>query len=268
MDLVQALWLAIIQGLTEFLPISSSAHLILPSAILGWEDQGLAFDVAVHVGSLLAVLLYFKKDLALLLHAWFKTTFQGADTNPESRLLWFIVLATFPTAAVGLLAAEYIELHLRSIAVIATTTIVFGLLLGWVDWRHRGSLTIKEMSWKSAFLIGAAQVLALIPGTSRSGITITAALALGFDRSSAARFSFLMAIPIISLSGGYKALQLMSEESVAWGTITLGAVVSGLTAYLCIHAFLRLIERIGMIPFVFYRLVLGMLLILVYVGLI
>ena len=268
MDLLQALWLAIIQGLTEFLPISSSAHLILPSAILGWEDQGLAFDVAVHVGSLVAVLIYFKNDLALLLRAWFKTTFQGADSNAESRMLWFIVLATLPAAVVGLVAGGFIELHLRSIAVIATTTIVFGLLLGWADWCHKGSLSLQEMSWKSAFLIGAAQVLALIPGTSRSGITLTAALALGFDRNSAARFSFLMAIPIISLSGAYKALQLLSEASVAWGTIALGAIVSGLTAYLCIHAFLRLIDRIGMMPFVIYRILLGMLLILIYTGLI
>ena len=268
MDLLQALWLAIIQGFTEFLPISSSAHLILPSAILGWEDQGLAFDVAVHVGSLVAVLIYFKNDLASLLRAWFETTFEGAESNAESRMLWFIVLATLPAAVVGLVAGGFIELHLRSIAVIATTTIVFGLLLGWVDWRHKGSVILQEMSWKSAFMIGLAQVLALIPGTSRSGITITAALALGFDRNSAARFSFLMAIPIISLSGGYKALQLLSEQSVAWGTIALGAIVSGLTAYLCIHAFLRLIDRIGMMPFVIYRILLGMLLILIYTGLI
>ena len=268
MDLLQALWLAVIQGLTEFLPISSSAHLILPSAILGWEDQGLAFDVAVHVGSLLAVLIYFKKDLTVLLSAWFKATFQGAKSDSESRMLWFIIMATLPAAVVGLVAGGYIELHLRSIAVIATTTIVFGLLLGWADWRYRGSLSIKDMSWKSALLIGFAQVLALIPGTSRSGITITAALALGFDRHSAARFSFLMAIPIISLSGGYKALQLLSQASVAWSAIALGAVVSGITAYLCIHTFLRLIDRIGMMPFVIYRLLLGMLLILIYLGLI
>ena len=268
MDLIKALWLAIIQGLTEFLPISSSAHLILPSAILGWEDQGLAFDVAVHVGSLVAVLIYFKNDLALLLRAWFKTTFQGADSNAESRMLWFIVLATLPAAVVGLVAGGFIELHLRSVVVIATTTIIFGLLLGWADWRHKGSLSLQEMSWKSACLIGIAQVLALVPGTSRSGITMTAALALGFDRNSAARFSFLMAIPIISLSGGYKALQLLSQQSVAWVSIALGTIVSGLTAYFCIHAFLRLIDRIGMMPFVIYRLLLGVLLILIYRGLI
>ena len=268
MDLIQALWLAIIQGLTEFLPISSSAHLILPSAILGWEDQGLAFDVAVHVGSLVAVLIYFKNDLALLLRAWFKTTFQGADSNAESRMLWFIVLATIPTAIVGLVAGGFIELHLRSVAVIATTTIIFGLLLGWADWRYKGSLSLQAMSWKSACLIGIAQVLALVPGTSRSGITMTAALALGFDRNSAARFSFLMAIPIISLSGGYKALQLLSQQSVAWASIALGTIMSGLTAYFCIHAFLRLIDRIGMMPFVIYRLLLGVLLILIYRGLI
>ena len=115
----------------------------MPSAILGWEDQGLAFDVAVHVGSLLAVLIYFKKDLTVLLSAWFKAT-QGAKSDSESRMLWFIIMATLPAAVVGLVAGGYIELHLRSIAVIATTTIVFGLL-GWADWRYRGSLSIKDI---------------------------------------------------------------------------------------------------------------------------
>ena len=268
MDLLQAIWLAIIQGFTEFLPISSSAHLILPSAILGWEDQGLAFDVAVHVGSLVAVLIYFKNDLASLLRAWFKTTFEGAESHAESRMLWFIVLATLPAAVVGLVAGGFIELHLRSIAVIATTTIVFGLLLGWVDWRVRGAKTLQNLTWKSALIIGLAQALALIPGTSRSGITITAALALGFDRNSAARFSFLLAIPIICLSGGYQGLKLMSEGSVPWFEIAFGTLISGITAYLCIHYFLRLVDKIGMLPFVIYRLVLGVILILIYNGLI
>ena len=268
MDFIQAFWLAIVQGLTEFLPISSSAHLILPSAILGWQDQGLAFDVAVHVGSLIAVLAYFKNDVTQLIQSWVGSTFLGRDTNAESQMAWFIILATLPAALVGLLAGGFIELHLRLIAVIATTTIVFGLLLGWVDWRVRGTKSLQSLTWKSALIIGLAQVLALIPGTSRSGITITAALALGFDRNSAARFSFLLAIPIITLSGGYQTLQLLAESSVPWFEIALATVVSGITAYLCIHYFLRLVDKIGMLPFVIYRLLLGVVLILIYNGVI
>ena len=132
----------------------------------------------------------------------------------------------------------------------------------------RGTKTLHNLTWKSALMIGLAQALALIPGTSRSGITITAALALGYDRNSAARFSFLLAIPIISLSGGYQALQLMAETSVPWLEIVFGTVVSGVTAYLCIHYFLRLVDKIGMLPFVIYRLLLGVVLILIYNGII
>ena len=257
MDMVQAVWLAIIQGLTEFLPISSSAHLILPAQILGWPDQGLAFDVAVHVGSFVAVVIYFRHDLQQLIMAWFKSLPVKAAGTPESRLAWCIILATIPAGLAGLLLGDFIEANLRSMAVIAVTTIGFGLLLGWADTRQRGVKTVDQLSWKSALVVGAAQALALIPGTSRSGITMTAALALGFDRTTAARFSFLLSIPIITLSGGYKALQLMYQTLVPWTEILLGTALSAVTAYLCIHSFLRLVERVGMMPFVIYRLILG-----------
>ena len=260
MDTVQVVFLAIVQGLTEFLPISSSAHLILPSALLGWEDQGLAFDVAVHVGSLIAVLMYFRKDIRLLIVCWCRSLTGGQQT-PESRLGWQIILATIPAGLAGLFLGDLIELHLRSIAVIAFTTIVFGILLGLSD---KFSLRVKNLhqfTWRSALIVGCAQALALIPGTSRSGITITAALALGFDRAAAARFSFLLAIPIIVLSGGYKGVQLVQLEAVPWIEIFLGALLSAVTAYLCIHLFLTWINRIGMLPFVVYRLILGLILI-------
>ena len=255
MDILQAIWLAVIQGFTEFLPISSSAHLILPSQILGWPDQGLAFDVAVHVGSFVAVVMYFRHDIQQLVRAWFKSL-RGPQT-PESNLAWYIVVATVPAGITGLIFGGFIEIHLRSLAVIATTTILFGLLLGWADLKCRGDKTIYQLSWKTALLVGAAQALALIPGTSRSGITMTAALMLGFDRISAARFSFLLAIPIISLSGGYKGLELMGQTSVPWFEIIIGTALSCVTAYICIHSFLRFVERVGMLPFVIYRLLLG-----------
>jgi undecaprenyl-diphosphatase len=256
LDTVQVVFLAIIQGLTEFLPISSSAHLILPSALLGWEDQGLAFDVAVHVGSLLAVLTYFRKDIRLLIICWCRSLTGGQQT-PESRLGWQIILATIPAGLAGLFLSDLIELHLRSIAVIAFTTIVFGILLGLSD---KFSLRVKNLhqfTWRSALIVGCAQALALIPGTSRSGITITAALALGFDRIAAARFSFLLAIPVIVLSGGYKGMQLLQLTMVPWFDILLGAVLSAVTAYCCIHVFLTWVNRIGMLPFVVYRMILG-----------
>ena len=262
MDFFQIAFLAIIQGLTEFLPISSSAHLILPSAVLGWPDQGLAFDVAVHVGSLAAVLWYFRHDVRVLIIHWSKNVTGGSST-PESRLGWQLILATIPAGLTGLLLGDFIETHLRSIAVIAATTILFGILLGAADIYSRRSRVLTEFTWRSALFVGIAQAIALIPGTSRSGITITAALALGFDRAAAARFSFLMAIPIIVLSGGYKMLQLTKLEHVPWFDIALGTVLSGIAAYLCIHLFLTWINRIGMLPFVVYRLLLGAVLIVI-----
>jgi undecaprenyl-diphosphatase len=257
MELYQAVWLAVIQGLTEFLPISSSAHLILPSEVWGWSDQGLAFDVAVHVGSLIAVISYFHQDIKALVVGWFSSLPSGQPSTPESRLAWLIILATIPAGLVGLAAADFIEQNLRSMAVIATTTILFGLLLGWADSRFRGTKTIDQLTWRSALFVGLAQALSLIPGTSRSGITMTAALALGFDRISAARFSFLMAIPVIALSGGYKGLELVGQASVDWTEIVIGILLAGITAYICIHSFLRFVERVGMMPFVIYRLLLG-----------
>jgi undecaprenyl-diphosphatase len=256
MDFMQTVWLAIIQGLSEFLPISSSAHLILPSEILGWPDQGLAFDIAVHIGSLFAVMLYFRHDVAILSRAWADNVFERRH-SPESHLAWYILLATLPAALAGLLFSQFVEANLRSLAVIAFTTIFFALLLGWADRRGGGNRSIDQFSWRTALVVGVAQALALIPGTSRSGITITAALALGFDRETAARFSFLMAIPIILLSGGYKGVQLLDTPSVDWNVILLGTLVSGITAYLCIALFLKLIQRVGMMPFVIYRLLLG-----------
>jgi undecaprenyl-diphosphatase len=259
MDILQAIWLAAIQGFTEFLPISSSAHLILPSQVLGWPDQGLAFDVAVHVGSFVAVVIYFRREIQQLVSGWVKSL--GGPQTPESRLAWYIIIATVPASITGLIFGGFIEVHLRSMAVIAATTILFGLLLGWADYRYRGTKKIDQLTWKTALLVGAAQALALIPGTSRSGITMTAALMLGFDRISAARFSFLLSIPIIALSGGYKGLELLGQASVPWFEIMIGTVLSALTAYLCIHSFMRFVERVGMLPFVIYRLLLGAVLI-------
>lgn len=248
--------LALIQGFTEFLPISSSAHLILPSQVLGWPDQGLAFDVAVHGGTLLAVIGYFRHDVGRLLMTWFGSC-RGKHCQ-DSRLAWTIVLATIPAGIVGLLFGDMIENYARSCAVIATTTLLFAPLLWWADKHGKERLNEFDITWLMAFLIGCAQALALIPGTSRSGITITAALLLGLTRVAAARYSFLMSIPVIVLAGGMKVIELVTgAEPVNWSELSLGIVLSFVSAYLCIHLFLKVIERMGMTPFVIYRLLLG-----------
>lgn len=256
MDSLHIIVLALIQGITEFLPISSSAHLILPKEVLGWPDQGLHFDVAVHVGTLAAVIIYFHRDIGRLVRAWFVSLAARRQTE-DSRLGWYIIVGTIPAGLAALAFDDVIETHFRSAAVIMMTTVVFGLYLGWADVRGSKSRDLAQMTLTMAVLIGVAQAFALIPGTSRSGITIAAALALGIQREAAARFSFLLSIPIILLSGLYKGVGLLDEPDIQWGDIALGAVLAGVSAYLCIHFFLSFIQRIGMMPFVIYRLLLG-----------
>lgn len=253
----EAFILALIQGLTEFLPISSSAHLILPSAILGWDDQGLAFDVAVHVGTLLAVIGYFRKEVVALLSAWVGSIFKKQHTA-ESKLAWMIVLATIPACIFGLFMKDIIELYLRSAWIIAITTIVFGLLLWWADVNATQKDNEYQADWKRSLIIGLSQAAAMIPGTSRSGATMTAALYLGFTREAAARFSFLMSIPIIVLAGSYLGLKLVTSGApIEINALAIGVAVSFVSAYACIHVFLKLVTRLGMLPFVIYRLLLG-----------
>ena len=257
MEWWQAVILAILQGLTEFLPISSSAHLILPSQLLGWPDQGLAFDVAVHVGTLLAVMAYFRHDIVKLTNGFVDSTFL-AKPNMDGKLAWCIILATLPAGFLGLCLNGSIETYLRDALVIATTTIVFGLLLWYADRQPNLSKSIAEIGFRQAFLIGCAQALALIPGTSRSGITITMAMLLGFNRQAAARFSFLLSIPLILLAGSYKTYEMLTTtHPIPWSFIFMGAFVSCVSAYICIYFFLKLIEQLSMTPFVIYRLLLG-----------
>lgn len=257
MSILEIVVLALIQGLTEFLPISSSAHLILPSVLLGWQDQGLAFDLVLNVGTLAAVLLYFRKEVLNMSVAW-ADSIKNKNHTPDSKLAWWIIWATIPAAAIGFLGKDYIEVYLRSGYVIAVTTILFGLLLWWADAKAKQIKTEYQTGLKGAIILGFAQALALIPGTSRSGITITAALMLGLTRNAAARFSFLMSIPIIAMASGYDLLKfILSDEYVDWSSLLLGAGISFISAILCIHVFLILLNRVGMLPFVLYRLLLG-----------
>jgi undecaprenyl-diphosphatase len=257
METIQILVLALVQGLTEFLPISSSAHLILAPLLFGFGDQGLAFDVAVHVGSLGAVIWYFRKDLVPIVSDTLGNLI-GKTQTQDSRLGWALVVGTIPVVIVGLLLKGLVETDLRSPLVIAITTIGFGLLLLWADRTATRRRDEHSLSWRDVWIIGAFQAVALIPGTSRSGITMTAGLMLGLTRAAASRFSFLLSIPTILMSGGLVTLDLIQQGNpVAWSELLTGIVLSFVAAYACIHFFLRFIERIGMLPFVIYRLLLG-----------
>jgi len=257
---LQALVLAAVQGVTEFLPISSSGHLILVPYFLNWPDQGLAFDIATHVGTLLAILVYFRADLRDLVIGFFTGQPRSADDDYNPRhLAWMIVLATIPAGVLGLLIKDWVETQARSPLLIAGTTIVYGLLLGLADRVGRHERKLGDIGWGVALAIGMAQALALVPGTSRSGATMTAALLLGFTRPAAARFSFLMTIPVYVLVAGKQAKDLLetgmtSTELIPMG---IGIVASAVVGYGVIAWLLNWLRSRSLTVFVVYRLILG-----------
>ena len=260
----QAFWLSVLQGFTEFLPTSSSGHLALLPWLVGWEDQGLAFDVAVHVGTLLAVVIYFRSEIGLLIVDWCRSLV-GGPVTVYSRLAWAIGVATIMVGLAGITLEDWVSGELRNPIPIAIATIFFGILLGVADKFGKRVREVESIGWKDVLVIGAAQVLALIPGTSRSGITMTAGLAMGLTRDAAARFSFLLAVPVIALAGGWQSVKFaQSSLPVNWGLLVFSVFVSAVVAFLCIHYFLRLIQRFTMMPFVVYRIVLGVILLAVF----
>lgn len=266
MDYFQAIILAIVQGLTEFLPVSSSAHLILVPELLGWAEHSLTFDVAVHVGTLLAVVIFLRKEVTTIVPAWMNG-WQSLQWNVNGLLGWWVILGTIPAGLVGLFLGDYIELNLRSALVIACTTLVFGILLGVADRQGKhNSRNMQSMTSTNALFVGLAQALALIPGTSRSGVTMTAMLAIGYSRVEAARFSFLLSIPIILLSGGFTLFELFEQkQSFNIGLLLLGSLVSAVIALVSMHWFIQLVQRVGMLPFVIYRLILAVIIFIVLV---
>lgn len=267
MDLIQIVVLAVVQGITEFLPVSSSAHLILVPVLSDWEDQGLAFDVAVHVGTLTAVIVYFWQDISRMLTAWTRSLITR-NLTPDAKLAWAIGLGTIPVGLTGLLFKDLIEANLRSPLVIAAATVIFGILLWAADRYGERLRNIYDVKWLDVLLIGISQAFALIPGTSRSGATMTMALFLGFSRDAAARFSFLLSIPVILLAGGLLTLDLLgSTDPIDWRALSLGIILSGISAWLCIHYFLKFLSKIGMLPFVIYRFVLGAFLLVMFLPL-
>ncbi|HEX5759637.1 MAG TPA: undecaprenyl-diphosphate phosphatase [Thermoanaerobaculia bacterium] len=257
---LQAVVLAVVQGVTEFLPISSSGHLILVPRLFGWPDQGLDFDVAIHAGTLLAVLVTFRRDLRDLAVGFLRgpEAAPGADYDPR-RLGWALILGTVPAVACGLALQEVIATQARNPQLIAGTLIGYGLLLGVADRVGPQRRELTEVGLGAALLIGCAQALALVPGTSRSGATITAALLLGFTRPAAARFSFLLSVPVMLAAAALDAVDLATGEVPAGrlGLMALGVAVSAVTGYLVIAGLLAWLRRRSLLPFVAYRLLLG-----------
>ena len=264
MEWLQLLLLAIIQGLTEFLPVSSSAHLILPAQLLGWQDQGLAFDVAVHIGTLLAVMWYYRQPLFAMTAGTLRGV-RDRHLNEDLRLVLLLAWATVPAVICGFLFRDLIAEQSRSVLVIGSTTLLFGALLWLADARGARRLPLAAVGLGIATLVGLAQALALIPGTSRSGITITAALLLGLKREDAANFSFLLSIPVIL---GAVVLMLgdvrLEEQIYSLGQLLVACLVAAVVAYLTITFFINLLNRLGMLPFVIYRLLLGAVLLLFF----
>ncbi len=254
---LQIIVLAVVQGLTEFLPISSSGHLVLVPYLVEWTDQGLAFDVAVHFGSLIAVCVFFREDILGLLRG--ASQLLGGNLHmPQANMALAIGLGTIPAAIAGLLLASWIEANLRDPSVIVYTLSGYGILMALADRFGKSDRVIASVRIRDALIIGCAQALALVPGTSRSGVTITAARVLGLKRQDAARFSFLLSAPVILLATLYKGFELITgEAAVAWGQLALGASVSAIVAYLSIEFFMRFVSRIGLAPFAVYRLALA-----------
>ena len=253
MDTLQLILLSLVQGLTEFLPVSSSAHLVLLSEFLGEEDQGIIFDVGVHFGTLLAALVYFRSDLKKMIINLGSHKLLSKENNLTTNL----VIGVIPILLAGFLLRDFVNLHLRNSEVIAYATIIFGIFL-YIAQLRKGKEDLDSVNLKQALIIGLFQCLALIPGTSRSGITITAGLFLGLSATAASRFSFLLAIPTIGAIALAELIRISFIDITDNGTeLSIALIISFLVAYISIDMFLKLIDRIGFTPFVIYRLLLG-----------
>ncbi len=263
MSLWQIIFLALLQGVTEFLPISSSAHLILVPVWLGWEDQGIAFDVAVHFGSLMAVIVFSRREIAAILREWRDCLLRRAPCGDSARLGAMIAAASLPVGVAGLALHDAAADYFREPQLIAVAGALFAVLMVWADRQPQSITRMRELSWSRALGIGFGQALALIPGASRSGVTITAARALGMARPAAARLSFLMAIPVILAAAGLETVNLAAAPAATdWPGMALGMVVAGGGAFVCMGVLLRLVSRWGLWPFAVYRLALSALILL------
>lgn len=263
-QLVQAAILGLMQGLAEFLPISSSAHLVIIPEILGWPYLGKAFDVALHFGTLLALLVVFREDIAQLFRGVKSLLTPGPSNPQDSRLVKLLFVGCLPAGVIGLAFEDVIEEKLGGLLFVAAMLITWGFLLEAADRQSaRRDRTISDLTFKDAIIIGCAQAAALMPGTSRSGSTITVALFLGFSRTEAARFSFLLSLPVVAGASILKGLKLATDASTLQilGPLMVGILVSAVSGFLCIKYFLKYLQTNSFRPFVIYRIVLGLFLI-------
>ena len=268
----EAVVLGVVQGLTEFLPISSSAHLRLVGEAFGWDDPGAAFTAITQIGTEAAVLLYFRHDIARIIGAWVSSLFRSERRgDPDARMGWLIIVGSIPIVVLGLLFQDQIETTLRDLRIVATALIVFSLILYWADRVGAKKRDLGDLTVPHGIIYGLAQAMALIPGVSRSGGTITAGLFLGYTRSAAARYSFLLAIPAVLGSGFFQAYEALTGDvegaGVAWGPTILATVLAFGVGLAVIAWLLRYLAHGSFVPFVVYRIALGVLvLVLVQTG--
>jgi undecaprenyl-diphosphatase len=257
-DALQAIVLGVVQGLTEFLPISSTAHLRIVPAFVGWEDPGAAFTAVVQLGTMAAVLLFFRADLWRIARTWLASLRRPElRSEPDARMGWYIGLGTIPIAVFGLAFSDQIESGARDLYVIGTTMIVLGFVLLWADRSGRRERGIADIDRRDGILIGLAQACALVPGVSRSGATITAGLFLGFDRESAARYSFLLSVPAVVLSGLFELRKIGEEGGASAGPTIVATLAAFVVGYASIAFLLRWLAHHSMAVFVAYRVALG-----------
>ncbi|MBB3050915.1 undecaprenyl-diphosphatase [Prauserella isguenensis] len=264
----EALVLGIVQGLTEFLPISSSAHLRVTAAFAGWGDPGAAFTAVTQIGTELAVLLFFGKKIISILSNWFFSIYKPEyRRDPDARMGWLIIVGSIPIGVLGLLFEEQINHVFRDLRLIATTLIVFGIFLLLADRMGRQDRDLDQLTVKHGLTYGFFQALALVPGVSRSGGTITGGRLMGYNRSAAAEYSFLLAVPAVLASGFYKLTDIGAGEGPAWGPTILATVVAFAVGYAVVAWLMSYIKRHSFLPFVIYRVALGLLLyVLVFTG--
>ena len=268
MDLLRSVFLGVVQGLTEFLPISSSAHLAIVPQLLGWEDPGAAYTAVVQIGTELAVLLYFLRDIWSIGSGWVRGVFRAsARLAPEWRMGWFIIIGSLPIVVLGLLLEDAIDREFRNLWFIGSALIGMGLVLGLAERLGRKSKPIADLSTRDAILLGLAQACALVPGVSRSGATISMGLFLGYERQAATRYAFLLAIPAVVGAGVYKLKDIPGGEN-AYGTVPtiVGTVVAFVVGLAVIHWLLKYVSNHSYTPFVIYRVALGTLVLALLAG--
>ncbi|WP_328497700.1 undecaprenyl-diphosphate phosphatase [Streptomyces sp. NBC_00414] len=274
MSWFESLILGLVQGLTEFLPISSSAHLRLTAAFAGWEDPGAAFTAITQIGTELAVLIYFRKDIARIISAWSRSlTNKEMRSDHDAQMGWLVIVGSIPIGVLGITLKDQIEGPFRDLRVTATTLIVMGIILGVADrlaardetgGKHRAAVerkTLKDLSVKDGLIYGFCQAMALVPGVSRSGATISGGLLMGYTREAAARYSFLLAVPAVLASGAFELKDASEGGHVSWGPTAFATVIAFVVGYAVIAWFMKFITTKSFMPFVYYRVLLGILII-------